>query len=331
MNLLRVEKDITLQREEIKHNRKKNISGWLYALPYVLSFTIFIIVPLVWGFITSFMKYNPYDTSGNGFYTNLFYNYYVIIFKSGSNYYSQIFWKALGTTMLFDIVAVPCLIFVPLVLAYLVNLHPPGYKLFRAIIYLPSVLSVATMGAIFVLMFAQSDQGFINALLGTEIKWLEGINRWIVILIASVWWQSGQNFVIFSAALRDVDKSLFEASSIDGCGKFKQFIYITLPAIKNQMVICMFTTVIGYMSLYAQPNVIYSAINRNEIVSPIMLIQRTISNPDTYNLIGLMTATSFVFAFFLMILSAIQMYATREKKGGNKYAKKYQTYLRERS
>ena len=72
MNLLSTEKDLVLRKEEKIHKRKKKISGWLYALPYILSFTIFIIVPLIWGFITSFMKYNTYDTSNNGFYSELF-------------------------------------------------------------------------------------------------------------------------------------------------------------------------------------------------------------------------------------------------------------------
>ena len=96
-------------------------------------------------------------------------------------------------------------------------MHPPGYKIFRAIIYLPSVVSVTIVGIIFGNMFASDSSGLINAWLNTDIKWLQGVPwagdtlRWLVMFIASVWWQTGTNFVIFSGALRNVPKSLYEA------------------------------------------------------------------------------------------------------------------------
>ena len=86
-------------------------------------------------FIAISSQYNPIDSSKNMFVG--FYNYAHLF--DFTNSVSLKFWKSFATMFLFDIVMVPTLIIIPLTLAYLINLHPPGYKFYRAIIYLPSV------------------------------------------------------------------------------------------------------------------------------------------------------------------------------------------------
>ena len=58
--------------------------------------------------------------------------------------------------------------------------------------------------------------------------------------------------LIFSAGLENVDKTLYEAANVDGCNKWQKFTKVTLPGIKNQFVICLFTTLVGYMNLFGQ-------------------------------------------------------------------------------
>lgn len=328
-----------LIKERKKSNRKKNWLGYLFSGPYLIAFIGFFIVPLVWGIITSFFKYNPYDSTVFEFVG--FKNYLDILNIGDSptaKVYGPIFWSSFFKTTLFDLIAVPCLIIIPLLLAYLINLQPPGHKIFRAIIYFPSLLSVATMGVVFVNFFGNSETGFINSIIGQTIRWLDAttsggveILRWTVILLASIWWQTGRNFIIFSAGLKDVDKTLYEAGKIDGCSKFQQFIYVTVPALKNQVVICLFTTLIGYMNLYAQPSVIHSANNKQgfliNIETPLQLIQTTISDPAGFAKTGLMSATGLVFGIFVIIISGVQMKVTGERKGGNKYGKRFQKYI----
>ena len=157
-----------LKRAETKQNIKRNISGWLFVLPFMAVFVFYHIVPLFWGIFTSFLyQYNPWDSTKTILdYTFTIDNYVSVITCAGK--YAQIgrqFWKALGTTMLFDVIAVPVMIIFPLAMAYLVNLEPPGYKIFRAVIYLPSVLSQAVMGSVFLLIFANNEFGYINSFL----------------------------------------------------------------------------------------------------------------------------------------------------------------------
>lgn len=152
--------------------------------------------------------------------------------------------------LVFDIVAVPCLIIIPLVLAYFINMQPPGYKIFRALIYLPSVISVSIMGIIFGNMFAGDSSGLINAWLNTEIHWLSGTPwhgdtlRWLVMLIASIWWGTGTNFVIFSGALKNIPKSLYEACEMDGGSKWKRICTLRCQILKYSIRICLFNTLL---------------------------------------------------------------------------------------
>src|SRR5690554_4219490 len=111
------ELDPALKKERAIQERKKNLSGWLFVLPYVIAFVVFIVIPLGWGIITSFMRYNPYDPTKNGFYSDFFLNYKRVFgLDPAYHAYSREFWRALLITMAFDAVAVPCLIFVPLAL-----------------------------------------------------------------------------------------------------------------------------------------------------------------------------------------------------------------------
>ena len=188
---------IQQKKAELKRSkRKQGMVAFALISPYLIIFILFTLIPVILGFGYSFMKYNPHNPAQNGFigfdnYLNIF-NFDLAVSKR--------FWSSFTTMLVFDLVAVPIMTIIPLILAYLLNMHPPGYKVFRAIIYLPSVVSISIMGIIFGNIFKGDEYGLLNALLGTKIDWLGGMPwqgdtlRWVVILIASIWWQTGTNF-----------------------------------------------------------------------------------------------------------------------------------------
>ncbi len=313
-----MENIIEQKKAEQKRARRKE-SGFALLLmsPYIIIFILFALIPVVLGFAFSFMRYNPYDSTGNEFYgfqnfINLF-NFDLPISKT--------FWESFTTMLVFDLIAVPLLIIIPLFLAYYINKRPPGYKIFRAIIYLPSVVSVSVMGIIFGNMFDGTSSGLINSWLGTEIKWLSGVPwhgdtlRWLVMLIASIWWQTGMNFIIFSGALRNVPKSLYEACEMDGGGKMKQLFTVTLPNIKTSVAICLFNTLINYLGLYGQPIAFNDASNQYILVSPMMFIQNYLTGGVAYaRQTGFICACAIVFGLIVMIVSTIQRVCTNDRR-----------------
>lgn len=325
-----MEENIKIKKAEMrKSKRRESLLALALISPYIIVFIIFTLIPVVAGFIYSFMRNNPYMPEENEFigfqnYVNLF-NFNLPISKA--------FWESFSTMLLFDIVAVPCMIIIPLVLAYFINMQPPGYKIFRAIIYIPSVISISIMGIIFGNMFQGDSSGLINAWLGTEIKWLSGTPwhgdtlRWLVMLIASIWWQTGTNFVIFAGALRNVPKSLYEACEMDGGNRWKRILYVTLPNIKSAITVCLFNTLIGYLNLYGQPYVLNDLTNENILVSPIMFIQQYLQGGITYaRQTGYICASAIIFGIIVMIFSAIQRKCTAERKRRTTHASDCKTY-----
>ncbi len=309
------------------------MTALLLLSPYLIIFIVYTLVPFVMGFAYSFMKYNPYDPSATEF---VGLKNYLMIFDF-DNPISKSFWESFKTMFIFDIVAVPAMIVIPLTLAYFVNFHPPGYKLFRAIIYLPSVVSITIVGIIFGNMFAGNESGLINAWLGTDIKWLSGqpfegdTLRWLVMLLASIWWQTGTNFVIFSGALRDVPKSLYEACEMDGGNRIKRIIYVTLPNIKGSITVCLFNTLIGYLNLYGQPTVLNDLDNKGALVSPMMFIQKYLGGMAYAKQTGFICACAIVFGLIVMLFSIIQRRLTGEKKRSNKHTVNCELYFKRKN
>lgn len=292
----------------------------LFSLPFILFFIFFTIVPIVMGIVISLFDYNSLKPEAMSFaglenYISLFANQDVVF---------RYFWPALGKTILFAIVTVPFMIFIPLGLAILVNFEPPGYKIFRAILYLPCILSISTAGILFVTIFGVGDTGLFNAFFKTNIDFLNNQTlRWFVMLLLSIWWQTGTNFVIFSAAIKNVPKSLYEACESDGGGKWLSFTRVTFPNIKGSLALCLFNTLIGYLSLYGQPTVIRGDLTADSIDSPLMLLQNWLDDITYSKLTGKLTAVAIVFGLFVMAFSLAERKIMGLEKGGHKHENFY--------
>jgi multiple sugar transport system permease protein len=298
----------------------------LFVAPYLIFFVCFTVIPIGMGVVISFMDYNPYNVGAATFSGFKNYGY---LFNPDSMV-AKLFWPAFGKTMAFDLCAVPCILIIPLLLAILINTQPPGYKIFRAIIYLPAVTSITVTGIIFSSLFAGDESGLINALFHTDIQWLnEGVLRWAVMLFVSIWWQTGTNFVILSAGLRDVPKPLYEACEMDGGNKWTQFFKVTLPNIKGQINLCLFTTIIGYMGLYGQPTVLYGSDNQPNALAPdtpMIMIQQWLNDPTFAKRTGTLSAVAVVFGLLTMLVTLIEKVATKERKRGDKHERQFRSY-----
>lgn len=317
------EKPVDHKAEQRKSRRREALFALALISPYLIIFILFGIFPVVMGVVMSFMRYNPYAPDTNEFvgfmnFQNIF-NFDLPI--------SRTFWQSFSTMLLFDVVAVPIMMVIPLVLAYFINMRPPGYKIFRAIIYMPSVVSITVLGVIFGNMFASDSSGLINAWLNTEISWLSGrpwagdTLRWLVMLIASIWWQTGSNFVIFAGALRNVPKSLYEACEMDGGNRFRRIVSVTLPNIRPALSICLFNTLVGYLGLYGQPYVLNEIDNENILVSPMMFIQYYLSGGMAYaRQTGYICACAIVFGLVVMFFTIIERTISRERRKKTRHA-----------
>ena len=356
----------TLEKYALRSSRTKTEfkrygTALLFLAPFILSFILFFIVPLIYGVRISFMNFK-FSSPGTASYNGA--QWYKFIFapqsvggklsKAATNA-SAAFWRSFLHSFIFALIMVPLAVLVPLGLAILVNIKPPGYKIFRALIYMPSIVPLTAAGTIFSMLFLdRSQHGLLNEILGTDIKWfvdswfkftIGNFNgdvalAWIPIFLMCFWGGWGGNFIILSAGLQNIPKSLYEASDIDGASPMKRVMAVTIPGIKGQLVLCLFTTIIGYLGLYGQNYVLsnggpvipaLSSMPGGGKTSTIMyFIQDIVANRPTFKdtLYGLGAAASIVYAILVGIISGIQMWATRDRKPGNRNSEAYAKWAR---
>ena len=326
----------------------------IFLLPYIAAFLVFFVLPLFYGVyisLTNFKYGHPGEEVFNDFaWFRIILDRTYLDGKFVSVHNS--FWLSFVHTITFAVVMVPVAVILPLSLAILINQKPIGFKFFRALIYMPSIVPLTAAGSIFSLLFMSTTQGgLVNQFLkeyGMDVMWnhdimfsytflgqeIEVAYAWIPIFLMCLWGGWGGNFIILSAGLQNVPNHLYEAADMDGASWFKKIMNVTIPGIKPQLVLCLFTTILGYMGLYGQNYVLFSggpsisAISKlpaGGATSTLMYFIQDIVTNDNFrtSLYGLAAAASLIYALIVGIISGIQMYVTREKKTGTKISEAY--------
>jgi multiple sugar transport system permease protein len=290
---------------KFKNKAKNGISILLFLSPYLIAFIVFFIVPFFYGIYISFFKWDVINPAKRTFIW--FENYNTLLFKTG--FRQKEFMNALKNTFFFVFISCPLLVIVPLIISLLLDIEPRFYKFFRAIFFLPTILSVAVVCLIFKWQFDPTT-GSVNGFLAffgiKPVAWLtEQPFAWIVILVTTIWWTIGTNTVIFGAGLKEVDKQLYEASEIDGCNYFQSLFHISIPGIKNQIFLCVFTSIIASFNLFGQPSILTGggpgSGSSSSTVSVIMIIKDIANNQR-----GLASAAAIVLGLVIMVVGVGQ-------------------------
>lgn len=202
--------------------RKDAIAGYLFLTPWLLGLFCFTLIPMVMSFYYSF---TTFDMINEPVWTGLA-NYIKLFTKDAK------FQKSLVVTINFVFVGVPLQLAFALLLAVIFKKDRPGVRFYRAAYYLPSLFggSVA-VSVLWRNLFNKT--GLINQVL--SIFGIAGKN-WIATpatalntLIVLQVWQFGATMVIFLASLKQIPEDYYEAATIDGASKVRQFFQITLP------------------------------------------------------------------------------------------------------
>lgn len=233
--------------------RKFTWTPYLFILPQLIFFAVFVGYPFFSGLVVSTLSYDylrPQATEFVGLQN------YINLFTPGNIKFNE-FWNSLINTIEFVVYSVPPLVIIPLLLAVLLNTKVPGRNFFRAIYFAPWVLSVAVVGLLWWWIF-QSQGGLLNYYLrdlGFMVpRWLSTMPwAWVSILIATIWWTIGFNMIILLAALQDIPDQLYEAAAIDGASRLQAFFRVTLPMLQPVLVFVVTITIIASFNLFGQP------------------------------------------------------------------------------
>ena len=211
--------------------RSDAAAGWGFLTPWIIGFLLFSGFPILFAFFLSLTKWNLLGTPrfvGLANYADL---------MSGSSELGQ----TLLVTFIFTIINVGISILFSLILALLLNLNVRFKGLFQFFYYVPTIMPSVVMAGCMVLMF-NSQLGIVNYVLrsigvSNPPNWTGSSTLvWVVVAYASIFtFQTGQQMLVFSAALKDVPTELYEASSLDGANAWNKFVHITMPGIAPMM------------------------------------------------------------------------------------------------
>ena len=142
------------------------------------------------------------------------------------------FLKALVNTLAFSALYVPATVILSLLVAVLLNRQIACKSLFRLLFFLPVVSSPTAVGLVWSWIYAR-DQGILNAALTAlgldPVYWLGTKMALYSVTIVNVWGAVGEGMIIFLAGLQAIPQNVYEAATLDGATRFKQFAFITLP------------------------------------------------------------------------------------------------------
>ncbi len=300
--------------------RKLSHKVWpfLFAAPFVITYLLFNLYPVVYSFVLSLHSWN-----GIGEKVFVGFGNYIKIFTR-----DILFRKSVGNTALIMAIATPAAIFGGLVLAYLLFNLKKGKRLFQTINFFPYITTPVAIGFIFSYLFDYSG-GYVNQLLTTtgilseKYYWLEHVwsARTIVILMI-IWRNLGYYMTIYLSGMTAISSELYEAAKIDGASKFQIFFKITVPLLKNTTVFLVLTSIIGGLQLFDEPYQLYSGWTAGVVnvggpkYSVLTVIWKFYDDSFKSNsMLGYGAAVSFTLFLIIFAVSLLQLKAMTRKEG----------------
>ncbi len=213
---------------ELKNSRV----SYMFIAPYLLLFCLFTMLPVVISMFFSFTYFNILEPPKFVGFDN-----YIKLFL-----YDDIFLTAIKNTIVFALVTGPVSYMLSLIFAWIINELTPKIRAFVTLVfYAPSISG--NIYLVWTIMFNGDSYGYANGMLlqmgaiSEPIQWFHNKEYILpLVIIVALWTSIGTSFLAFIAGLQGVDKSLYEASAIDGAkNRWQELWYITLPSMKPQL------------------------------------------------------------------------------------------------
>lgn len=213
----------------------------LMSFPFVIWLIIFRYLPL-WGWTMAFQEYRPgipfLEQKWVGF------KYFIMMFKDPD------FFLVMRNTLAMSFMGLVVGFTFPVILAILLNeiLNSGFRRTIQTISYLPHFVSWVVVASLCKQML--SLDGIFNQIPMALGLFSEPLNYmaqpqlfWIIVTIADLWKELGWNSIIFFAAISGISQELYESATVDGCGRFKKMLYITIPGIMPTVVVMLIMSI----------------------------------------------------------------------------------------
>ncbi len=228
-----------------------------------------------------------------------------------------VFMTAILNTFIFVLVVAPLQGGLALGLALLINQRLRGINVFRAIYFMPVVVSIVVVSLLWSFIYNQNE-GILNNILSAisfgaipRIDWLGNPSTALgAIIFMSVWQAVGFHMVIWLSGLQTISPTLYEAGAIEGASKWQTFRYITWPGLRNTAVLVLVVITMQAFGLFSQIDVMTKGGPLDSTQTIVFqAIQRGYGKQD----ISAGSAISVILFVIVLSVSLIQRYLTREK------------------
>lgn len=282
---------------------KKEISGWLFALPWLIGLFVFFLYPLLSSIIYSFASFKgvfPVKFIGLANYRELLKD--------------EIFWISVRNTFFYAALAVPVSLITGVFLALLLNTKIKGEGIYRVIVFIPTLVPIVAVSIIWQWLL-NSQFGLVNYLLdlvGLPTPPWFGSEVWAkpsIVLIAQ--WTIGASVITYLAGLQDIPNYYYEAASIDGAGTLQKLRHITLPLLSP---IILYNTIMGIITAFQQFTLPFVITNGQGTPANSMMFYTMYlyKNAFTYFKMGLANAMAWMMFITIMTLT-IFVYSTSRR------------------
>ncbi|HAG12621.1 MAG TPA: sugar ABC transporter permease [Ruminococcus sp.] len=307
--------------------------GYLFILPFFIVYFIFSLYPLLQTFVLAF--------HANGARENLAFvgldNFRTILAKPAENDFKAMgihdsFWLGIKNTAIIWVGNFIPQIALSLLLAVWftdLRVKMPGKGFFKVVMYMPNIITAASVAGLFLSLFGDSSYSVINILFRSgEEPWKIVSSVWgsrILVMFIQVWMWFGNTMIMLMSGIQGINESLFEAAEIDGANSTQTFWKITFPLLKTIMVYTLLTSMIGGLQMFDIPYMLHTGNVVNENIKTVaVFVYEMFHSNFAKPSFGYSAAASVILFIITSILGAMVFYVQRDKDAIEKKRKQKQ-------
>jgi multiple sugar transport system permease protein len=225
----------------------QNRAGWLLSSPFIVLYVLFLIGPVLVGVVISLFNTTTV-APGLGDFVG-FSNYADVLTNKD-------FWASMWHSVLFTLLTTPLLVLLPLLFAILASRLTRGRWFYRLAFFAPYVVPSSAVALIFAFMYTPETGLITNAFgwVGLTAPDFLGTTSgaWFAVVLLTLWWTFGFNFILYTAAIQEISEEVYEAAAIDGAGPWQQIRSITVPLLAPTMSLVFILQLLASLKVFDQ-------------------------------------------------------------------------------
>lgn len=238
---------VTLRTDRERAPRSDRRAGLLLSSPFLIIYLLFMIGPLLVGVVVSFFNTTTVK-SGLGGWVGLA-NYRAVLEDS-------LFWSAMWHSVLFTLLTTPLLVMLALAFAVLASRIRRGTVFYRLAFFAPYVVPSSVVVLVFLWMYTP-QVGLVPKLFSavglTSPDFIGSTSGgWTAVVLMTLWWTFGFNFVLYTAAIQDVPPEVYEAAAIDGASPWQQIRFLTVPLLGRTTSLVLILQILASLKVFDQ-------------------------------------------------------------------------------